>query len=295
MYFKELTKNGGVLLTMNLYQYNNSYDLNDDYVTDNIMFHVNVVGNVFSETVFNTYRPIVRHDYYLVYVCSGSYCIETQLGSFSMKENEFIIISPNMSHHNIHAESNKLYYCCMHFTGYAVNEILKSLDLKPDTVYKSSKSSDSVEQRFNKIIEEFKLYDTFYQTAAAGHAISLLAYLSRSTSNPTHRRMLRSSLSYISENINSDLYIEMLAQIENMSVQHYRQVFKEYTGVSPNQYIMNERLALGCEMLIHTSYSVSEIARHCGYSDSLYFSRIFKKRFGVSPLIYRKNNNLFHV
>ena len=50
---------------------------------------------------------------------------------------------------------------------------------------------------------------------------------------------------------------------------------------------------MAASMLAETQYSVTEIARFCGYKDSNYFGDVFKKLMGVSPSKYRKNNYTF--
>ena len=70
----------------------------------------------------------------------------------------------------------------------------------------------------------------------------------------------------------------------------YRQ-FKEYTGQTPLQYILDIRLTTAKKMLESTDYSISEISASVGYDNALYFSRLFHKHIGVSPKEYRKALN----
>ena len=66
-------------------------------------------------------------------------------------------------------------------------------------------------------------------------------------------------------------------------------VFKKVTGYSPIDYLLHVRLAKAGELLLKTSIPVSEIASDCGFNDSNYFSRQFRKTYGLSPRDYRKN------
>ncbi len=73
---------------------------------------------------------------------------------------------------------------------------------------------------------------------------------------------------------------------------HYdylRKLFKKEVGVTPLEYMTRLRMKKASAMLTAlggTDYSVAEIARLCGYDDALYFSRVFKKAYGVSPSAY---------
>jgi AraC-like DNA-binding protein len=59
-------------------------------------------------------------------------------------------------------------------------------------------------------------------------------------------------------------------------------------GTTPAQYIMSIRLSNAQSLLESTAYNVTEISKIVGYDNPLYFSRIFKKEKGISPLQYRK-------
>ena len=64
-------------------------------------------------------------------------------------------------------------------------------------------------------------------------------------------------------------------------------MFKEHTGISPNEYVIAQRISAACRLLTHTDKSVSSVAAEVGYHDQYYFSRIFRKKVGVPPLKYR--------
>ena len=65
--------------------------------------------------------------------------------------------------------------------------------------------------------------------------------------------------------------------------------FKLYMKISPAQYILSLRMVNAQSLLENTEYNIGEIAEIVGYDNPLYFSRVFKKEYGVSPAQYRKN------
>ena len=67
-------------------------------------------------------------------------------------------------------------------------------------------------------------------------------------------------------------------------------LFRQEMHTTPHKYLMNLRLQSAADILqAGTSGSITEIARMCGYHDPLYFSRMFKKKFGLSPREYAKD------
>ena len=63
---------------------------------------------------------------------------------------------------------------------------------------------------------------------------------------------------------------------------------KSIMGVSPNIYIQNERLRIAAKLLLEGEYTVSEISEKVGFSDSTYFYKCFKNKFGIAPRKYGK-------
>lgn len=74
---------------------------------------------------------------------------------------------------------------------------------------------------------------------------------------------------------------------------YVRRCFKKETGITPNTYLNNLRMDNAVRIMeransSHEKISISELAFMCGFEDALYFSKVFKKRTGVSPREYLK-------
>lgn len=73
---------------------------------------------------------------------------------------------------------------------------------------------------------------------------------------------------------------------------YVRRLFKKETGVTPHEYLTLARMKLARELLgsgmgnRYTNFSVSQIAEACGFSDPMYFSRVYKNHYGESPSEY---------
>lgn len=81
---------------------------------------------------------------------------------------------------------------------------------------------------------------------------------------------------------------EEIAEKVNMSYSWFRKVFKEYTGLTPYQYIQEVRIQKSKELLTNTQYNSQEIAFQVGFENSDYFCTAFKKRTNYTPIQYRK-------
>lgn len=85
-----------------------------------------------------------------------------------------------------------------------------------------------------------------------------------------------------------DWNIAKISRIASLSPSTLLPVFKEVTGVSPIEYLLRVRLTRAAERLLHSSQSISEIAHACGFGDSNYFSRQFRRHYSLSPREYRQ-------
>lgn len=87
---------------------------------------------------------------------------------------------------------------------------------------------------------------------------------------------------------NSAFTIDRFAEIVGMGRTAFFRKVKGVTGYTPNEYIRIMRMKRAAELLLHGELTVSEISYKVGIDDPLYFSKCFKKQFGVSPSSYQK-------
>lgn len=95
--------------------------------------------------------------------------------------------------------------------------------------------------------------------------------------------LFESVSSYIHEHYMDPLTVSGLAEQNGVNENRLFYVFSKYAGIGPGDYLTAYRLNLAKELLITSDCPVGEVASRVGYSDPLYFSRIFRKRFSLSP------------
>jgi two-component system response regulator YesN len=94
---------------------------------------------------------------------------------------------------------------------------------------------------------------------------------------------------YIENHLVEDIKISEIADSLFCSEHHLMRVFKQEYGWSIVEYITKERIRKAGELLMNTDWNITMISKMCGYDDSSYFTRVFKKAVGVTPSVYRKN------
>ncbi|MCB5387276.1 AraC family transcriptional regulator [Blautia glucerasea] len=96
-------------------------------------------------------------------------------------------------------------------------------------------------------------------------------------------------IAYMHENY-QNTSVEDVVQHFHISKSYLSRIFKQHTKTTPVQMLQEIRLSHGCEFLENTQLSVQEIAYKTGYNDVTFFIRIFHKKYGVTPLQYRKQH-----
>ena len=113
----------------------------------------------------------------------------------------------------------------------------------------------------------------------------------REIGNPDCGGKLRPAIRYIRQNYpdKEAMREERIARVCNMSSSHFRALFKQETGMSVRDFILQTRLAGAAYLLRSTESSVLSIALASGFGQASCFNRMFLQHFGQTPTAFRKN------
>ncbi len=100
---------------------------------------------------------------------------------------------------------------------------------------------------------------------------------------------LTKSIEFMRANVARSLTLQELSRQAGLSPTRFSALFREQTGSSPVDHHIRLRMQAACHYLDTTALSVKEVAAKLGYDDPYYFSRIFQKTLGCSPLAYRRS------
>lgn len=102
---------------------------------------------------------------------------------------------------------------------------------------------------------------------------------------------IQKTVSYIDANLAGDLSLHTLADLQNLNASYLSALFHKETGKTLTDYVTAQRLDSAGKLLRTTQLQVQTIAQHCGINDSNYFSKLFKKQYGMTPLQFRERNH----
>lgn len=143
------------------------------------------------------------------------------------------------------------------------------------------------------LFESMKLKDVGYEFTTQGSLYYLIGdilkyelYINKPKSTKrTQERMLqfKKVLSLIETEYSKQLTLYDLSKTAGMSPKYFCRFFSEMTTKTPIEYLNYYRIESACEQLLTTDYSITEIALNCGFNDSSYFIKLFKKYKNITP------------
>ena len=241
-----------------------------------------------------TYRPRGRIDFQLLYVASGQ-------AHFFFDNKETIVTAGHMVLYRPKEVQKYIYYGIdqpeiywVHFTGSDVTNILRRYGITKDMHVIFTGTSLEYSRIFKQMIYELQQCQSDYEELLSMLLHQILISIHRQITrerkiiNEYLENEMELATKYFNENYNTPINIESYASSRGMSVSWFIRSFKQYTNVTPMQYIVSLRITIAQILLETTNYSVKEIGYIVGYDNPLYFSRIFSKQKGISPSEYRK-------
>ena len=128
------------------------------------------------------------------------------------------------------------------------------------------------------------LTDSDHNSRKAAHIVGyILEVLLEANQHATQNSHIQKAIAYINMHIYEPITLLDVAKYLNLTREYTATLFKKEMGTTISIYINEKKLLLARDMIRAHEYSLGEISHILGYDNYGYFSRIFKKQFGVSP------------
>ena len=233
---------------------------------------------------YETTRTIARHShecYEFVYYIKGTGIAGYDEKNYGYSSGTCVLIPPKVQHGETHKE----------LTGMiAIGFSLEDYFYSPDFIYLSDEKS-VIFELVQKIRHEFKAKAMHHIEYIESILNELLIELFRMT-QPAPTKKLTSFdyiISYLKEYFMADIDIKALSKNSGYCVDHFRALFKAKTGLSPKEFVLNERLKNAEILLSDPTIPLERVAEKCGFQYYSQFSLFFKKKTGFSPSEYRRS------
>lgn len=245
----------------------------------------------FSNCKITPKRKIFRYEIELYLSANGNTYIDDK--QYAMEKNSLFILKPGQTRC-----SETPFSCYFLYLNLPEGEMKKILDEAASKI----------------IIYDYKSYqDKFFSlikhtdptTAKKHSALRLISHINeliykiavdqemfkeqRDYNLNTNLKPIVEAKKFISENYMNDIELKDIASHVYLSPIYFHKIFSKILGVTPHEYLINERLSQAKKLLLSTDMSIVNIATKCGFNSQSYFNYIFKKEIGLTPKQYKQS------
>ncbi len=258
----------------------------------------------------------IHEAFEMVYIKSGEGQFEIGDQAVTVGSNDIVIIKPHQ-HHKLDVISDVgcdfivLYFKFMNQSNHAMSEtsledfinfvsgkesgafIKLKVSQKNDIIILLNRilKEKSSDQLGSELLDYLMLMELFVLISRA-----LKAEWENSIKNksPKIKELMHSAIQFVLNNYEREISITDIAKYVFLSPSYFTRAFKEETGLSPMQYLLNVRIKRACELLEETDLRVGEIAHSVGFSNQQRFNDMFKKQTSMTPMQYRNSSKNIH-
>lgn len=222
-----------------------------------------------------TCGPYNRSRFIFHYVVSGKGTVLIEDKEYNVKCGEVFLLPPDKNVYYYADSKEPWEYIWIGFTG----KLSKRFFELESPVFPFDK----------RIFEEIKMLDLYPDTREEYLVTKLFEIYMELFGDRKKSDVVTAVADYIDHSYAEPITIEDIAKDIKLDRHHLARIFKKKTGSTMQQYLIDRRLNQAKKLLV-TSLDVTACAEAVGYRDVFVFSKAFKKKFGISPANFKKNN-----
>lgn len=244
---------------------------------------------------FNWENGRILNEYQLIYIAQGEGMFESSgMSKSKINEGSVILLFPGEWHRfKPNADTGWDEYW-VGFKGDVIDNLIKKRFFHPEEALLHAGFREEIIILLTEIIEHTKVEKTGYQPLISGAVLHLLGYIHSLTRQKIFENesmveiIVDKARVLLRTKIDEDVTMQKIADELQVSYAWFRKMFKRYTGIAPQQYLIQLKIEKAKMLLGIPSKSVKEVAYELNFESYYYFSKLFKERVGLSPDQYKK-------
>lgn len=235
-----------------------------------------------------------HHHIEINYVIKGRCIMTFQSGNVPLRHDECIVIASDIPHSFIVDGSQECSICQFEYEPQMLKEEMCFLLSGREAPYYKLRNCNDVLESLKYLYRYKNSSDTFSEKLFELEFQKLVFILIDNikkcevNKNDVQDQLIQNILSYLDEHYDHDICLEQVAKSNHISSSYLRRVFADKLGFSGIDYVTMLRLDKAKDLLKNSKMSISDIALRTGYNNIQYFSRMFKRKIGISPSDFRK-------
>jgi len=236
-------------------------------------------------------RPAGIGQHIIIYCMEGSGWIVIDGKRIELGASRIVTIPANTAHRYGANEKDPWTIYWFHFKGEIAAFVVELIMRRAAITYDENRIK-LFEEIYANLEKGYGQDNLRYVNMIFYHFLSSLLYEEKfsHTDNRAADDIIARTIEQMQRKIHTVAGLKAFAGFANLSVSHFSAVFKEKTGYAPVEYFNHLKIQKACQYLLLTTMTVKEIAVELGIDDQYYFSRMFSRLMGYSPIEYRKRN-----
>lgn len=234
--------------------------------------------------------------YVFIYCMEGEGWYRLRDHEYKITSNQYFILPAGEPHAYGANTENPWTIYWIHFKGKLASEFARQaaspIEIKPGIHSRISNRIDLFEEIFHTLEMGYSRENLLYACSIFYHYLGTLRYLQQyrdvASGDKEKTDIITAAIHFMKENIEKKLSLGEIAQHIGYSPSHFSVLFNQRTGYPPLTYFNQLKIQKACQLLDFTDMKINQICYKIGIGDSYYFSRLFHKVMGMSPMKYKK-------
>ncbi len=260
---------------------------------DMLPFQVHACGHFQTGNLYYTDREGLD-TYLLLYTKQGAGILRYQ-GATHLLEPHMAVVIHCRNHQYYHTSDLAWDFHWVHFTGHSVPEYLRRMDGHGAVPFQIQDRTQ-FDHLFQSLFETMRQQSKDADMDCACLMNGLLTEMVRSGRssileplNLSHQNDVDLAIKYIEAHYAQKISAGDILSPAHLSPWYFTRLFREYTGRSPYEYLIQHRLNMALQDLLQTNLKITTIADNNGFGDATQFIRRFRRHYGVTPEQFRRN------
>ena len=254
--------------------------------------HLQVLGIFESKGKFNWKQIAPSHCMHIIKDGNGIFNAEGK--TYTVGADQIFTFFPGqyISYHDYPESSWN--YIWFNFGGKNVDRAMAAAGITTETPLSDISKNINFKSVLSNIIEKISTdsYNQLFPITAAWDLLSSLVISPAVQTYSEAQHLYEAGKILIDSQLDNNLTVDELADRLDVNRSTLFRAFKKQRGISPKEYIDQQRFEKAKELLIRSKMPISQIANTCGFIEHHYFSNAFRRRFGVRPGEYRVNRGV---
>lgn len=255
-------------------------------------FHLCFCGYSQCEPM-HSYGPAVRPNYIIHYVLDGKGYYLVGEKRYDVSKGQGFLIEPEVSTFYQADEKEPWTYLWVGFGGTQAKHFLQDIGLHSGQLIFQGNYGEELKQIVFNMLKhtDSTSSNLYYLQGMLYEFFSVLAkdtVIERASEISKENIYIEEAISYIRNYYANGISVEDIAVHLNLNRSYLYTLFKKNLNMTPKEFLTRFRISRAKEQLTLTDFSVENIAKSCGYRDTLVFSKAFKALVGLTPTAYRK-------